>query len=257
MPAYSLAVLLSAISFYISSVLVFRLSCESRLRWRSSVLLFLLGGFFFSTFCRTIAASRHQAELSILLIYAHAVFIPTLFFDFVSLYCLRSKLRRALLSAAYAASALLLGGLFTGNLITGVAPHRYFLYYGVPGPAYRFYLAFVAIFTLTPLFILCASYRFSPQSKTKATLFLIITSLIGILTTASTLLATFSQDQRPWLTYASFSVPALVLYSLARHRFLSPRLARPNLLAASTVLAVALVAFALLVSISEYVYFKA
>jgi hypothetical protein len=124
MPAYSLAVLLSAISFYLASILILRLSSEPQFRWRSSVLLVLLGGFLLSTFCRAIATSQHEAELSILLIYAHAVFIPTLFFDF-ALYCFRLKLRRALLPAGYASSTPLLWVLSKGSLISGVGLHRY------------------------------------------------------------------------------------------------------------------------------------
>jgi hypothetical protein len=125
MPACSLAMLLSAIFFYLALILILSLSSEPPHRWRSSVLLCLSGGCFLSTFRRTIAASQHQAELSILLIYAPAAFISTRFLDSVSLYCSCSKLRHALPPAGYASSTLVLGALLRGRLISGVAAHRY------------------------------------------------------------------------------------------------------------------------------------
>jgi signal transduction histidine kinase len=256
MPAYPLAVLLSAISFYFASILTFKLASEERLRNRAGALLVVLGGFFLSTFLRTISPSVHIVYLSVLLIYAHAVFLPTLFFDFVSLYCSHSVLRRALLPIAYSSSGLLLLALFRGDLIGAVAPHPYLSYYGVPGPAYRFYLFFVAVFSILPFATLCGAYGLSARHRTRATLFLIISSFLGILSATSTIIPTFFSHARPWPAYVSFLVPSFVLYSLARYHFLTPRLTRPNLLAGFTILATALLIFILLVSIFEFVYFR-
>jgi len=251
MGAYAFSCLLAASSCYLASLLLVVHAERKPLRLRASAALFLLGGFFLSTYLRTTTSSPAAARLFILSIYAHAILLPAILFDFVSLYTFSSFLRKWLVPLAYGLGISLVTGLAFGFLIAGVRPHPQLAFYGVPGPLYKVYLFYVIAFPCLALAQLLRSYHDSPSFRSPTNRLLILAFAVGLPATFSTLLPTFHLIRLPWLACGAYLVPCFIIYAFYRHGLLQPIVGRSNLAALATLMATLIATFAVLLVLIE------
>lgn len=223
MGTYAFSALLTSVSCYAGGVLLYKHSSRRHLSTRGMAILFLLAGFFLFTSLRSLTTDPHLAKFAILALYAHAIFLPSFFFDFTTLYTLSKRLRRFVMPLAYFSSALLLLALFRGTLINGIQSQETFSYYGSPGSSYTYYLLFIAIFTFTSIVLLFRSYFSCYPGKTHGYGLFILAIVLALATLTNTLLPTFGLPCASWLTYGGYLVPCLVLNAFYGYGFLEPK----------------------------------
>ncbi len=223
MGTYAFSAMLSAISYYLGALYLACHTTHIALRKRGASLFVLIGGFFLFTCLRTVTSDPQVARISILALYAHAVLIPPLFLDFVTLYVSMPRLRTTLMPVGYLISLVFLFCLATGSLITGISQHPYLSFYGMPGPMYGGYLVFIASFTIVSLVSLLSSVIRTQEIRTRASFIFIASALLCVAAMFNTLLPTFGFSHVPKVTYLGYLAPCLTMYAFYRHGFLGSK----------------------------------
>jgi len=171
-----------------------------------------------SLFARDLAYEKTTALFFVRLCYVGAIFIPALFFHFVSSLLKLEKNR--LILAFYGLSLTFLIFNFTPLFIKDVGPILSFRYYGVPGAAYPFYAAsFIGIIGYSH-YVLAKYLRKSEGQTRNQIRYLLLAAIIGFLGGVSTFLPNFNIEVFPFGFFLISVYVLIISYAIVKHRLM-------------------------------------
>lgn len=171
-----------------------------------------------SLFARELSFERETALFFVRLCYVGAIFIPPLFFHFVSSLIKQSKGK--LILGFYLISFIFLGFDFTTLFIKDVRPILSFRYYGIPGILFPFFVvSFVGIAGYSH-YMLVKYFRKSQGRVRNQIRYLLSATVIGFLGGGSTFLPVFNVEVFPFGYYLISIYVAIISYAIVRHRLM-------------------------------------
>lgn len=152
---------------------------------------------------------------------AGTVFVPTLFFHFVSAF-LKVQTQKKLLFS-YTASLLLFALNFTPWIVKAVSIKYQSAYFVVPGPLYPTLLAFFTVELLLAFGLLRRRYRLSSGVEKKQIRFVFWSTLVGFTGGLTNFLPDFNLEIHSLSAYATYFIPLYVFamtYAIVRYQLL-------------------------------------
>jgi len=216
-------------SFIISCALTGTLSCLFGtfvyLKNRSSsvnkiwmILNFSASLWSWSLFARELSSERATALFFVRLCYVGAIFIPPLFFHFISSFIKQED--RKLLLGFYSMSLLFLVLDFTPLFIKDVRPILSFRYYGIPGAVFPlFAISFLGIAAYSH-YVLVRYFRESEGRIRNQIKYLFLATAIGFIGGGSTFLPNFNIEIFPFGFYLISIYVIIMSYAIVRHRLM-------------------------------------
>jgi two-component system NtrC family sensor kinase len=171
-----------------------------------------------SLFARELSIERETALFFVRLCYVGAIFIPPLFFHFVSSLIKQSK--RELILAFYLISLIFLVFDFTTLFIKDVRPILSFRYYGIPGRLFPFFVVSFVGMTGYSHYMLVKYFKKSQGLVRHQIRYLLFATVIGFLGGGSTFLPVFNIEIFPFGYYLISIYVGLVSYAIVRHRLM-------------------------------------
>ncbi len=171
-----------------------------------------------SLFGRDIAFERTTALFFVRLCYVGTIFLPALFFHFVS--SLLKLQKKNLIVAFYGLSGILLAINSTTLLIKDVRPILSFRYYGIPGAAYPFYTVFLIGVMSYSLYILIKCLTQSGGQTRNQIKYLLFATVVGFFGGATTFLPVFRIQIFPFGFYLVSIYVLVTTYAIMKHRLM-------------------------------------
>ena len=171
-----------------------------------------------SLFARELCSDRETALFFVRLCYVGAIFIPPLFFHFVSF--LTKQLTNKLILAFYMVSLIFLIFDFTILFIKDVGPILSFRYYGVPGVVFPFFVTSFVGITGYGHYMLFKYFRESRGEIRNQIRYLLFATIIGFLGGGSTFLPVFNIEVFPFGFYLISVYVFIISYAIAKHRLM-------------------------------------
>jgi two-component system NtrC family sensor kinase len=169
-------------------------------------------------FARDLVAEKTTGLFLVRLCYVGAIFIPPLFFHFVS--ALLKLERKRLIAASYLLSIIFLIFDFTPLFIKDVGPILSFRHYGVPGTVYPFYaISFISI-TIYSHYLLIRHFKKSQGQTRNQIRYLLFSTIFGFLGGISTFLPNFNIEVFPFGFYLISGYVVIISYAIAKHRLM-------------------------------------
>ena len=169
-------------------------------------------------FARELAYEKTTALFFVRLCYVGTIFLPALFFHFVS--SLLKFEKNSLIVAFYGLSLTFLVFDFTPLLIKDVGPILSFRYYGIPGPVYPFYTVFLIGIIGYSHYILIKYFKKSEGQTRNQIKYLLIATVIGFFGGATTFLPVFKIEIFPFGFYLVSIYVLIISYAIAKHRLM-------------------------------------
>ncbi len=171
-----------------------------------------------SLFARELCSGRETALFFVRLCYVGAIFIPPLFFHFVSF--LTKRLGSKLILAFYSISLIFLIFNFTTLFIKDVRPILSFRYYGIPGIVFPFFVGSFIGITSYGHYVLFRYFRESRGEIRNQIRYLLSATIIGFLGGISTFLPVFNIEVFPFGFYLISVYVVIISYAIAKHRLM-------------------------------------
>lgn len=171
-----------------------------------------------SLFARELAYEKATALFFVRLCYVGTIFLPTLFFHFLT--SLFKFQKRVLLGVFYGLSVTLLVFDFTPFLIKDVRPILSFRHYGIPGPVYPFYTVFLIGVITYGHYILVKYFKKSGGQTRNQIKYLLFATVIGFFGGATTFLPVFEIEIFPFGFYLVSIYVLITSYAIAKHRLM-------------------------------------
>jgi two-component system nitrogen regulation sensor histidine kinase GlnL len=169
-------------------------------------------------FARELTNEKTIALFFVRLCYVGTIFLPPLFFHFIS--SLLKIEKKRLIVAFYGLSITLLVFDFTPLLIKDVGPILSFRYYGIPGPVYPFYtVSFIGIISYCH-YILFKYFKKSEGQTRNQIRYLLLAAIIGFLGGGSTFLPVFNVEVFPFGFYLISVYVLITSYAILKHRLM-------------------------------------
>src|SRR4030042_1276798 len=171
-----------------------------------------------SLFGRDLAYEKTTALFFVRLFYVGTIFLPALFFHFVSSFLKFEK--KLLIVFFYGLGVAFLVFDFTPLLIEDVRPILSFRHYGIPGPVYPFYTVFLIGIMIYTLYILIKYVKQSGGETRNQIKYLLFAAIIGFFGGATTFLPVFTIEIFPFGFYLVSIYVLLTTYAIAKHRLM-------------------------------------
>lgn len=169
-------------------------------------------------FARDLVYEKTTGLFLVRLCYVGAIFIPPLFFHFVSSLLKLEKNR--LIAAFYALSVIFLIFDLTPLFIKDVGPILSFRHYGIPGTVYPFYALYFISITGYSHYILIKYFRKSEGQRRNQIRYFLYATIIGFLGGVSTFLPNFNIEVFPFGFYLISVYVVIISYAIAKHRLM-------------------------------------
>jgi two-component system NtrC family sensor kinase len=207
-----------------------------------------------SLFARELVDEKAIALFFVRLCYIGTIFLPALFYHFVS-YLLKLEKNR-LVVTFYALSFTFLIFDFTPLLIKDVRPILSFHYYGIPGPNYPFYTVCVVGIISYSHYVLIKYYKRSGGQTRNQIKYLLFATVIGFFGGATTFLPVFKIEIFPFGFYLVSIYVLITSYAIVKHRLMDINIVLKKGTTYVLLMLLLFVPSFLLIIISQKVYFN-
>ena len=207
-----------------------------------------------SLFARELVDEKAIALFFVRLCYIGTIFLPALFYHFVS-YLLKLEKNR-LVVTFYALSFTFLIFDFTPLLIKDVRPILSFHYYGIPGPIYPFYTVFLIGIISYSHYVLIKYYKRSGGQTRNQIKYLLFATVIGFFGGATTFLPVFKIEIFPFGFYLVSIYVLITSYAIVKHRLMDINIVLKKGTTYVLLMLLLFVPSFLLIIISQKVYFN-
>jgi len=171
-----------------------------------------------SLFARELSSDKNTGLFFVRLCYVGAIFIPPLFFHFISAFI--KEIRRTPLIGSYIISFVFLLLDFTPLFIADVRPILSFRYYGIPGIAFPFFVFYFILIVGYSHYMVIRHYKFAEGRVKNQIRYLFVATALGFIGGGSTFLPNFNIEVFPFGFYLISTYVAIMSYAIVRHRLL-------------------------------------
>jgi signal transduction histidine kinase len=169
-------------------------------------------------FGRELSFERTIALFFVRLSYCGAIFIPPLFFHFVS--SLLKQVKNTIILFVYGLSLIFLIFDFTPLFIKDVGPILSFRYYGIPGTVFPFFvLSFIIIIGHSHYILIKHFWKSEGQIRNQIR-YLLLAAIIAFFGGVTTLLPVFNIEVFPFGFYLVSVYVIITSYAIAKHRLM-------------------------------------
>jgi len=171
-----------------------------------------------SIFVKELSPDKITGIFCVRLLYAGSIFIPPLFFHFVS--SLIKQIRNRLILSFYIVSIIFLILDFTPLFIKDVRPILSFRHYGIPGIVFYFFVTWFFGVTAYSHYILVKHFRISQGQERNQIKYFLFATVIGFLGGGTTFFPSFSIEVFPFGFYLISLYVLIMSYAIVKHRLL-------------------------------------
>jgi signal transduction histidine kinase len=216
--SYIISCAITGVLSFLLGIFVYSRNRASSLNKVCMLLNFGVSLWAWSLFCRDLAYEKTTALFFARSSYVGTIFLPPLFFHFVS--SLLKFKKKGFIAAFYGFSVTLLIFDFTPLLIEDVGPILSFRYYGIPGPVYPFYTVFLVGVMSYSLYILIKYFKKSEGQTRNQIKYLLFGTVIGFFGGITTFLPAFNIKVFPFGFYFVSVYVVIISYAIAKHRLM-------------------------------------
>jgi signal transduction histidine kinase len=203
---------------FLLGIFVYFKNRESNVNKVCMLLNFSVSLWAWSLFGRDLAYEKTTALFFVRLCYVGTIFLPALFFHFVS--SLLKVEKKSLIVAFYGLSVTFLIFDSTPLLIKDVRGILSFRYYGIPGPVYPFYTVFLIGIMTYSHYILIKYLKKSGAHTRNQIKYLLFATVIGFFGGATTFLPVFKIEIFPFGFYLVSIYVLITSYAIVKHRLM-------------------------------------